>query len=475
MRKFLLLIVMVICINYVQAQKQKFDSLALKLATERTDSNRVKLMWLMADASNLYNPDTALHLAQSALYLAQKIKYTEGESRSLGVLAMSFREMGNYQKALEFFLQKLQIEEKRNNPRNLASVLINIGILYINLEQYNQALSYYKSADSVTAQHHVTDLEYYINNNLGDVYERMNLNDSAFTYFTKAIEIATQMNDKDLTGTSIVGLGHVYLKRKNFSMASKSYKKALSYLEVSDDEDLMCEAALGLAKLYSELNIKDSAEYYAMRSYTIAKKDGFESRQLDAAQFLTSLYKQAGDINNAFTFLETTQTLKDSISSEDKVRALQIISGNEQLRQNEIAENKLRGAAERHQQLQMLLIGLFIPILFLITLLLSRVRMHQRIIKFLGIISLLMLFEYLLLVLNPKVNQVTNHTPMYEILIFVAVAAVLGPAHHRIEQWMLEKLTTKKFSAKAEKIKERKEPIIAVEPKKNVKSKPPKK
>lgn len=106
---------------------------------------------------------------------------------------MAFRQIGNYQKALEFFIKKLQIEEKRNSPRNLASVLINIGILYINLEQYNEALFYYKRADSVVSHSknaNAKEMEYYINNNLGDVYERLNINDSAFTYFALAVEFA---------------------------------------------------------------------------------------------------------------------------------------------------------------------------------------------------------------------------------------------------------------------------------------------
>src|SRR5438045_7721046 len=147
MRNILLVPALIFCAGSLYAQKQTFDSLNAKLAREKVDSNRVTLMWMMADASNLYAPDTSLRLAEDALHLAQKIKFVEGESRSLGILAVALREMGNYQKSLEFFLQKLQIEEKRNSPRNLASVLINIGIVYVYLEQYPEALSYYRRAD----------------------------------------------------------------------------------------------------------------------------------------------------------------------------------------------------------------------------------------------------------------------------------------------------------------------------------------
>jgi len=449
MKNFLCLIAFIATACCLHAQKQKFDSLARKLPVEEIDSNRVKLMWLMSDASNMYDPDTSIQLAQQALFLAQKIKYTEGESRSLGVLAVAFRQIGNYQKALEFFLKKLQIEENRNNPRNLASVLINIGIQYVYLEQYDEALSYYKRADEVIITHHVEDMEYYINNNLGDVFERLNINDSAFLYFSRSLAIATKMNDGDLMGTSMVGFGHIYLKQKNYNLALQYYKEGLSYLHAANDEDLVCEASLGLAKLYSQQEMRDSSEKYALESFTIARKDGFESRQLEAARFLTEHYKNSGDINEAFAYSEITQTLKDSISSKESVRALQIISSNEQLRQNEIAESKRKADEERHQQLQMLLIGIFIALLCLITLALSRIRIHYRIIRFLGVLSLLMLFEYLLLLLHPRVLEFTHHTPVYEMIIFVAIASILVPAHHRIEHWVIEYLARRKAQLKA--------------------------
>jgi hypothetical protein len=61
-------------------------------------------------------------------------------------------------------------------------------------------------------------------------------------------------------------------------------------------------------------------------------------------------------------------------------------------------------------------------------------------IRLLGVLSLLFFFEYLTLLLHPTVAALTHHTPIYEILIFVAIAAVLIPAHHKLEHWVIHKL-----------------------------------
>jgi amino acid transporter len=132
--------------------------------------------------------------------------------------------------------------------------------------------------------------------------------------------------------------------------------------------------------------------------------------------------------------------LNDTLNSANMIRELQIIASNEVTRQIEMAEKKKQAEKEWKNRLQQLLIGIFIPGLFLITLLLSKVNLHVRVIRLLGIFSLLFFFEYLTLFLHPTVARLTNHTPIYEILVFVVIAAILIPMHHRTEHWLIHKL-----------------------------------
>ena len=161
-KKYSLLLILLLLFAGAFSQKTKVDSLSKLLATEKKDSSRVRLMWQLAGAINFYNPDTALTLSYQALSLARSIGYIEGESRSLGMLANTFRKIGNYPRALELNIQKLKLEEKRKQPRNLASVLTSIGVVYREIEEYRKALEYYSKADSVIRQYNVEDLKYFI-------------------------------------------------------------------------------------------------------------------------------------------------------------------------------------------------------------------------------------------------------------------------------------------------------------------------
>ena len=442
--KYCLPLVLLLCARTAFCQKSKADSLKKLFRIEQKDTDRVRLMWQLADFVSIYHPDSALRLSQNAFYLAKEIKYEEGQSRSLGIQANTFMKMGNYPRALQLYIQKLQLDEKRNNARNLASVLINIGILYVLQEEYTEALGYYSRADSVIRMHQVTDMKYFIFINLGDVYNRLNRNDSAFKYFNQSLTIARNDKDTDLVGTSLTGMGHSYLKEKDYPQSLLSYRTAITSLVAANDDEMLSEATLGLAKLYELMGKKDSAAMYATHSLVIAKGGDFLSHELEAADFLTNHYKNDKNIDSAFVYVNRVQELNDSLNSKTRIRESQILTSNEQLRQLEIEENKKIAARERYQQLQLLFIGIFIPGFFLLTLLLSRIKIHIRIIKVMGVLSLLVLFEYLTLLLHPYVLEFTHHTPVYEILIFVAIAAVLIPAHHRIEHWLVKKLTRRK-------------------------------
>jgi tetratricopeptide (TPR) repeat protein len=422
------------------SQKPRADSINRLLTIEKTDTSRVRLMWLLASSVSVYNPDSALSLLQRALYLANNIGYLEGQSRSLGIMSNTFMRLGNYPKALEINFKKLQLEEKSSRKENLGSVLMNIGIVYVLQEEYRKALEYYTKADSVISTFNVEDLKYNIALNVGDAYNRLNISDSAYLYFYKSLEIAKRLNNPDFIGTSMTGLGHSYRKLGNTSSSLINYQSGINYLRAVEDDEILCEATLGLAGLYQQLNKNDSAVNYAILSLSIAKKDGFLSQQLEASEFLTEHYKKIKNIDSAFDYAEYSRQLNDSLNSKAKIRELQMLSSNEQFRQRELEEERKIAAIRRHQQLQLLLIGIFIPGLFLITLLLSRQKIHVRVIKALGILSLLFFFEYLTLWLHPTVAELTGHTPIFEIMIFVGVAAILIPLHHRTERWLIDRL-----------------------------------
>jgi tetratricopeptide (TPR) repeat protein len=424
------------------AQKNVADSINQLIKKAKNDTARVRVMCDIAYDLRVNDPERGLQIASEAVSLSKKVKYSDGQSKSLGTLAIIFRLLGNFPLALQYNLKRLELVEKTNSKSNLAGVMVNIGFVYVNQEEYKKALEYYQKADSVIKEvEDAYEVKFTIALNTGDVYDKLNINDSAFNYFNKSLNIARQIKNKNYEGMSMVGLGNNYLKTDQYLLAQANYKSSIINLKEAENDDMLCEAMLGLATLFKKLNQKDSALFYARQSLDISKKDGFLPRFLDAAKFLSVYFKDEKNIDSSFFYLNYVQNLNDSINSKSKIRESQILSSNEQVRQFEIAENVRIAKKERKQQLQLLFIAIFIPGFFMLTLLLSRIKLHVRLIKVLGILSLLILFEYLTLLLHPYVLEITHHTPVYEMLIFVSIAAILIPTHHRVENWLIKWLT----------------------------------
>ncbi len=215
MKKIFFLLLPFLFKGLLHAQKQKADSISNLLGSEKSDTTKANYLWQKASYQYSYAPDSAILIAQQGLLLSRQIKYAEGESRSLGQMANGFLGVGNYTRALEFYIQKLQLEEKRNNPYNLASATMNIGIVYVYEEEYEKALIYLRKADSLITANKITELEYNIKLNIGDVYEKQKITDSAFLYFDNALKIAKKIKDENRIGMAMIGLGHTYLKQKN--------------------------------------------------------------------------------------------------------------------------------------------------------------------------------------------------------------------------------------------------------------------
>ncbi|MEO6232665.1 MAG: tetratricopeptide repeat protein [Ferruginibacter sp.] len=428
------------------AQTSKIDSLSRLISNEKKDSNRVTLLWQLAEQYLAFKPDTSLQLAQNALLLAQRIKFTEGESRSLAMLANSQYLLGDYPKALEHYMQKLKIEEKRSSPRNYASALNNIGLTYILLEEYKHALEYLYRADSIVdavGGKIKEELKYSIEVNIGEAYYRMKTPDSAAAYFNNALKVAVASDDTASMGAAILGKANVLAQQNNTQESLGYYYDAYNYLKNGSDADILCEVSLGLAKAYDKLEKNDSAIYFAKMSYSLAEKSNFTSRLLDADLFLSGVYNKSRQFDLAFSHLKDAVQLKDSIKGHDKIKAAINLSLNEKIRQQEIAEQKIRDKKARSQQLQWSIIAVCIPILFLITLIISRIKIHSKIISFMGVLSLLLLFEFLTLLLHPVIADLTHHVPILELLIFVIIAALLVPGHHKLEHLLIAKLTKK--------------------------------
>ena len=483
MKVFFSILFLVVCGFSGRPQNSMIAFYKDSLNKTTIDSNKAYCLYILSYYYQNSKPDSALLLAQSAYSLSVKSNFLRGKIGSLGQMALAFNRMGNFTKALEYYLEQLKIIEKQKDQENIASVFLSIAFVYNSQKDSAKSLYYAYKADSVARVNKLLVLGLYTSLGIGEIYSNYDQLDSALLYtercYTESIkqkdDLVTGLGlyniiniyftsgdikkafdsfkDKDkyretasrtfdlLTGTALNNMGNIYYKSGKYLPALNRFKNSLPYIESMQDYNTLAECNLGIAKTFDKLNVQDSAFFYGNRSFQLASNNQFLKHAIAASAFLTQLYKQKKQIDSAFAYKETHMALKDSFDNNEKIKQLQSLTIAEQLRQQQIAEEQLKDRKDRRLKMELLLIGMFIPVFFFISVYLGRKKVHRRVIQFSIIFSLLFLFEYIIFLLVPVVAKGTNHTPVLEILVFVAIAAIISPTHHRIEHWLMTRLT----------------------------------
>ena len=108
----------------------------------------------------------------------------------------------------------------------------------------------------------------------------------------------------------------------------------------------------------------------------------------------------------------------------------------------------------RKQNLEYTFLGLGIISFLMVFILFSRKHItNTKVIQFLSVVSLLMVFEFINLLIHPVLEKVTHHSPFLMLLSLVALAALLIPIHHKLEHWAVNKLIEKNKQARLEAAK----------------------
>jgi tetratricopeptide (TPR) repeat protein len=430
----------------VYGQSKKIDSLKHLLSISQSNTSTVLLRASLAQCYVYNRPDSSFILAKSALYLAKSINYEEGEARCYKQIGEALQEMGNYPGAMDAYLTHLRLSEKLDMQFSVAEALINIGLIYEDQAEYRQAINYTLKANTVIDGIQDKKIENYdltkdvILINAGYGYYLVNQLDSALDYEQQAYELALKIHNIDNMGDILQNLGLIQDRLNNKPLAITYLRMSVQSSENTSDSTTLTDTYMSIARFFNASKNTDSTIFYAKKALATAKASLYIKGVLDASNILSNIYGST-DKTLAYDYLKTATIAKDSLFNQEKVKQVQNLKFEEQVREQEIAELKTQQEEDRHYNLQLSLIALFIPVFFLVALLLSKTKVHYRVIEFMSVLAILFLFEFVTLLLHPLIGEFTNHTPIVEFLIFVCFAAIMVPMHHRLTHWLKERLS----------------------------------
>ncbi|MEO7265015.1 MAG: tetratricopeptide repeat protein [Ferruginibacter sp.] len=424
------------------AQSQTVDSLLKEIAIEKDEDKKVDLIISIWETGLDRDPYLIIQAGQALLVLGQQNEDILMEASAYCFLGTGYRISGNPIRALQVQQKGLVLAEKAGNFSILAMIKNQIAHTYRDREEWENAFKIYYDASVDAAKGENKIIKIWPVMNMGVCYLNLNKLDSALSFLQRAYEWSIRNNKVDVAYI-LWNLGSVNSKMGNAALAVTYFNMAIQEAENVKKVRQLSFAYTGLAEHFQKMNERDSSIFYAKKGLYVIQNTPFFFMSVKPAKMLAEFYEKS-NCDSTLKYAGIYKIANDSVASNKINQQIQVMTFDETLRQQELAAEKIKANGERKQNIQFSLIAFGIISFIIIFLLLSRSFItNTKAIEFLGVIALLIVFEFLNLLLHPFLERVTNHSPVLMLLALVCIAALLVPLHHRVEKWATAKLVEK--------------------------------
>lgn len=257
--------------------------------------------------------DSALYFYEQSYLLAKENNLHEEMCFTLKQAGIICEINGNYSKSLEYLFKADEIAEKNNLTQLKASILINIGIVYFNLQKPDEAINNYNQALEISKITTDTILMIKALNNLGNAYMTL-LHDwnKSENYFQKSIELAEKVGFDDAVMVGLNNLCQIYMNSNRNELASET---AIKMLEHYPENPYIY---YNLANLYNQNNETIKAIEFYQKALALASIEP-ELKQV-LLKDLSQIESENGNFEKSLYYYQEYSILRDSLHSLEQTK-----------------------------------------------------------------------------------------------------------------------------------------------------------
>ncbi|MEH2151736.1 tetratricopeptide repeat protein, partial [Nostoc sp.] len=169
----------------------------------------------------------AIEFHQQCLNIAREIGDRNTQGKSLANLGNAYNSLGQYERAIEFFQQSLDIAREIGDRNTQGLSLMNLGNAYFFLGQYQQAIEFLQQSLEIAREIGNRNSEGKSLASLGNAYFFLGQYQQAIEFLQQSLEIARKIGDHNTEGLSIMNLGNAYNYQGQYERAIEFYQRSL--------------------------------------------------------------------------------------------------------------------------------------------------------------------------------------------------------------------------------------------------------
>ncbi len=349
---------------------QKLDSLHYAFKMAENDSVRMEVLTELYSYYVESNRDSALFFTEQGLSISKKIKQPLWTAKILLNKAYIVQKQGNLSLSFKLINESKAITKDAKNekniffPRNSSAIrdlnrfrLSNLsggfhqlGNTYNLAGNKEKAIASYKEVIRIAEENKTERSFVNPNMNIGRIYLDLNNLDSAMFYTRKAIKFSNSSGNKTYQGSMLRVIGDIFSKQKQLDSAKYYYAKSLIVSRGQGNIADEIAANIALAKLNESIAQTDSMLYYANVGFRMATGLKAGEQIVSSAELISNAFKRKGNIDSALTYLSISKKIGDSLNKvkTEKLTEFQNIGFEEQMKlekkeqENDAYKNKIQ-------------------------------------------------------------------------------------------------------------------------------------
>lgn len=266
-----------------------------------------------------YQMDSANLYYKQGLQIAEQIRDTSSITTlqfNLGTVELL---KGNYVSVLPWYNQAIELLEiSKIDEGLLLNIFNNLGIVYRRINRYEDAKTIYQRAlnilDPVKDQQVRSDI--YIN--VGNVFISLEQFDSAEYYYKEVRAFAESQNNRLDLAFALNGLGVVAESRGDYHNALQFYNQVINEKGIEEDY-LLFSAIRYKAEVLSKIGLYDSADHYFEEAHKLFSEEEYPEEMKDLYLQLANHHERTGQYRKSNEFYKKHYSLKDRLVSEEVI------------------------------------------------------------------------------------------------------------------------------------------------------------
>lgn len=329
-----------ILLGLTASAQQSVDSLKNELA--KNSSNTSKRADILNDLGFEYwiiDSRKSVEYGADALTLSKQINYGKGIAKAHRVIGVGYWTQGQLKKALENLTAAQDAYTALNDEEGLANSLLNTGMVYADIKDYDTALKLYDKAIGKFSKLGLKSRIATAYTKTGIVMMDKNQLYDAKEYLTNALDLHTTGNFTYGIAEAHNKLGRLYLELNQPEQADYHLRKAIVLSKKIDDADGVISTLILFGRQLRIQGDYEAAEAHLDIALQRATEKNLLKYRLEALDEYRKLKKQEGKTNEALEYYDAYNIVRDSLYDIDKAKQLAAIEfGNELGRKNEEIE-----------------------------------------------------------------------------------------------------------------------------------------